>query len=65
MGDSMDGFGGHYANPIGNKPFNYDFLPWNRAFTMCYAFQYSCLKNPRDEGAWWAAHSLLVEVKDF
>ena len=20
-----------------------------------YAFQYSCLKNPRDEGAWWAA----------
>ena len=32
-------------NPIGNKPFNYIFLPWNRAFTMCYTLQYSCLAN--------------------
>ena len=52
MGDSMRGFGGHYANPIGNKPFNYNFLPWNRAFTMCYALQYSCLANPMDREAW-------------
>ena len=62
MGDSMLGFGGYYANPIGNKPFNYNFLPWNRAFTRgnigegnSNPLQYSCLENPMGRGAWWAA----------
>ena len=33
--------------------------PWRRKFSL---LQYSCLGDPMDRGAWWAAHGVAKEL---